>query len=234
MLLADMVNEYTDANKPWELAKQDGADDKLHEVCSVLINSFKILSVYLSPILPATANAVAEFLNIPALQWADALNTLPENHNINEYKHLMKRVEQTQIDNLVEANKQSIAATPAAVENKADFEPVAPLCSFDDFTKVDMRVGKVLSCEAVEGSNKLLKFQIDLGFEQRTIFSGIAQSYPEPEKLVGRKVIAVVNFAPRKMAKFGISEGMLLSASSNGKLFLLNVEDGAEVGATVG
>lgn len=232
MLLADMVNEYTDANKPWELAKQDGADEKLHEVCSVLMNAFKILSVYLSPILPATANAVAAFLNIPALLWDDATRTLPENHKINDYNHLMKRVEQAQIDRLLEANKQSIQ--PAAVENKADFEPIAPVCSFDDFTKVDMRVGEVLSCEAVEGSNKLLKFQIDLGFEQRTIFSGIAQSYPEPEKLVGRKVIAVVNFAPRKMAKFGVSEGMLLSASSGGKLFLLNVDSNAQNGATVG
>ena len=122
-----------------ELAKQEGRDDKLFEVCSVLINAFKILSVYLSPILPATSLAVAEFLNIPALQWQNALETLPENHKINDYNHLMKRVEQTQIDKLLAANKQSIQ--PAAVENKADFEPVAPVCSFDDFTKVDMRVG---------------------------------------------------------------------------------------------
>ena len=233
MLLADMVNEYTDANKPWELAKLDGADEKLHEVCSVLMNAFKILSVYLSPILPATSLAVAEFLNIPALQWQNALETLPENHKINDYNHLMKRVEQTQIDRLLEANKQSIQPV-ATAEKASDFEPVAPVCSFDDFTKVDMRVGEVLSCEAVEGSNKLLKFQIDLGFEQRTIFSGIAQSYPEPEKLVGRKVIAVVNFAPRKMAKFGVSEGMLLSASSGGKLFLLNVDSKAKNGSKIG
>ena len=235
MLLADTVNEYTDANKPWELAKQDGADEKLHEVCSVLINAFKVLSVYLSPILPATALAVAEFLNIPALQWQDATQTLPENHIINEYKHLMKRVEQMQIDKLIEANKQSIQAAPVTTDEKAsDFEPVAPMVSFDDFAKVDMRVGEVLSCEAVEGSNKLLKFQIDLGFEQRTIFSGIAQSYPIPQELVGRKVIAVVNFAPRKMAKFGVSEGMLLSASSDGKLFLLSVDSKAKNGSKVG
>lgn len=235
MLLADKVNEYTDANKPWELAKQDGADEKLHEVCSVLINAFKVLSVYLSPILPATSLAVAEFLNIPALQWQNALETLPENHKINDYNHLMKRVEQTQIDKLLAANKQSIQAAPVATAEKAsDFEPVAETVSFDDFAKVDMRVGEVLSCEAVEGSNKLLKFQIDLGFEQRTIFSGIAQSYPNPQELIGRKVIAVVNFAPRKMAKFGVSEGMLLSASSGGKLFLLDVDSKAENGSKIG
>ena len=122
----------------------------------------------------------------------------------------------------------------STAEKASDFEPVAPMVSFDDFAKVDMRVGEVLSCEAVEGSNKLLKFQIDLGFEQRTIFSGIAQSYPNPQELVGRKVIAVVNFAPRKMAKFGVSEGMLLSASSGGKLFLLDVDSHAKNGATVG
>ncbi|MBR1819564.1 MAG: methionine--tRNA ligase subunit beta, partial [Neisseriaceae bacterium] len=171
--------------------------------------------------------------NIPALQWQNALETLPENHIINEYKHLMKRVEQMQIDKLIEANKQSIQAAPAvAAENNA--EPVAPLCSFDDFTKVDMRVAEVLSCEKVEGSDKLLKFQVDLGFEQRTIFSGIAKSYPNPDELVGRKVIAVANFAPRKMAKFGMSEGMLLSASSGGKLFLLSVDSTAQNGSKVG
>ena len=233
MTLADVVNEYVDANKPWELAKQADQEARLHQVCSELINAFKILTVYLSPVLPKVAEHAAAFLNINALTWQDSTQTLPENHPINEYKHLMQRIEEKQVSDLVEANKQSIQA--AAAPESSQYVPVSEQCSFDDFMKVDMRVAKVLNCEAVEGSTKLLKFSLDFGFETRTIFSGIAASYPNPAELNGRYVIAVVNFAPRKMAKFGVSEGMILSAAdNNGKLRLLDVHEGAQAGDKVG
>ncbi|HGH0177455.1 TPA: methionine--tRNA ligase [Neisseria meningitidis] len=234
MALADAVNEYVDANKPWELAKQEGQDERLHEVCSELINAFTMLTAYLAPVLPQTAANAAKFLNLEAITWANTRETLGK-HAINKYEHLMQRVEQKQVDDLIEANKQSIAAAavPAAEESK--YEKVAEQASFDDFMKIDMRVAKVLNCEAVEGSTKLLKFDLDFGFEKRIIFSGIAASYPNPAELNGRMVIAVANFAPRKMAKFGVSEGMILSAAtSDGKLKLLDVDAGAQPGDKIG
>ncbi|HGG9691265.1 TPA: methionine--tRNA ligase [Neisseria meningitidis] len=234
MALADIVNEYVDANKPWELAKQEGQDARLHEVCSELINAFTMLTAYLAPVLPKVAENAAKFLNLEAITWANTRETLGE-HAINKYEHLMQRVEQKQVDDLIEANKQSIAAAavPAAEESK--YEKVAEQASFDDFMKIDMRVAKVLNCEAVEGSTKLLKFDLDFGFEKRIIFSGIAAFYPNPAELNGRMVIAVANFAPRKMAKFGVSEGMILSAATaDGKLKLLDVDTGAQPGDKVG
>lgn len=233
MALADAVNEYVDANKPWELAKQEGQDERLHEVCSELINAFTILTAYLAPVLPQTAANAARFLNLDAITWANTRVTLGE-HTINKYEHLMQRVEQKQVDDLIEANKQSIQTTPAPVED-SKYEKVAEQAGFDDFMKIDMRVAKVLNCEAVEGSTKLLKFDLDFGFEKRIIFSGIAASYPNPAELNGRMVIAVANFAPRKMAKFGVSEGMILSAATaEGKLKLLDVDTGAQPGDKVG
>lgn len=234
MALADIVNEYVDANKPWELAKQEGQDERLHEVCSELINAFTMLTAYLAPVLPKVAENAAKFLNLEAITWANTRETLGK-HAINKYEHLMQRVEQKQVDDLIEANKQSIAAAavPAAEEGK--YEKVAEQASFDDFMKIDMRVAKVLNCEAVEGSTKLLKFDLDFGFEKRIIFSGIAAFYPNPAELNGRMVIAVANFAPRKMAKFGVSEGMILSAATaDGKLKLLDVDAGAQPGDKVG
>lgn len=234
MALADIVNEYVDANKPWELAKQEGQDARLHEVCSELINAFTMLTAYLAPVLPKVAENAAKFLNLEAITWANTRETLGE-HAINKYEHLMQRVEQKQVDDLIEANKQSIAAAAAPAAEEGKYEKVAEQASFDDFMKIDMRVAKVLNCEAVEGSTKLLKFDLDFGFEKRIIFSGIAASYPNPAELNGRMVIAVANFAPRKMAKFGVSEGMILSAATaEGKLKLLDVDAGAQPGDKVG
>ena len=234
MALADIVNEYVDANKPWELAKQESQDARLHEVCSELINAFTMLTAYLAPVLPKVAENAAKFLNLEAITWANTRKTLGE-HAINKYEHLMQRVEQKQVDDLIEANKQSIAAAAAPAVEESKYEKVAEQASFDDFMKIDMRVAKVLNCEAVEGSTKLLKFDLDFGFEKRIIFSGIAASYPNPAELNGRMVIAVANFAPRKMAKFGVSEGMILSAATaEGKLKLLDVDAGAQPGDKVG
>ncbi len=234
MALADIVNEYVDANKPWELAKQEDQDARLHEVCSELINAFTMLTAYLAPVLPKVAENAAKFLSLEAITWANTRETLGE-HAINKYEHLMQRVEQKQVDDLIEANKQSIAAAAAPAAEESKYEKVAEQASFDDFMKIDMRVAKVLNCEAVEGSTKLLKFDLDFGFEKRIIFSGIAASYPNPAELNGRMVIAIANFAPRKMAKFGVSEGMILSAATaEGKLKLLDVDAGAQPGDKVG
>ena len=205
-----------------------------HQVCSELINAFTMLTAYLAPVLPQTAANAARFLNLDAITWANTRETLGE-HAINKYEHLMQRVEQKQVDDLIEANKQSIAAAAAPAVEESKYEKVAEQASFDDFMKIDMRVAKVLNCEAVEGSTKLLKFDLDFGFEKRIIFSGIAASYPNPAELNGRMVIAVANFAPRKMAKFGVSEGMILSAATaEGKLKLLDVDAGAQPGDKVG
>jgi methionyl-tRNA synthetase len=232
MALADGINQYVDENKPWELAKQEGQDARLQEVCTVLINAFRLLAIYLKPVLPKLAESVEAFLNVPELKWEDA-GSLLLGQTINTYQHLMQRIDPVLIEKLIEANKQS---TPAAVPAAANVEPLAETITIDDFAKVDLRIGKVLDCKFVEGSDKLLQVTVDLGFETRNIFSGIRQAYQEPEKLIGRKVVVVANLAPRKM-RFGVSAGMIVCASGledGGGLFLLDVDEGAEPGMRIG
>lgn len=230
MMLADEVNAYVDDNKPWELAKQAGMEARLHDVCTVLINAFRILCIYLKPVLPKLVGEAEQFLNVEPLTWADA-GQLLLGHTINPYQHLMQRVEQAQIDKLIEANKQSLDTSSAA----SNYEPLAETVTIDDFFKLDLRVGTVLDCNLVEGSDKLLQFTVDLGFEQRNIFSGIRQFYAEPKQLIGRKVIVAANLAPRKM-RFGVSQGMIVCAGgpddSQG-VFLLDVDQGAQPGMRV-
>jgi methionyl-tRNA synthetase len=234
MALADLVNGYVDANKPWELAKQEGQDARLQEVCTVLINAFRLLTIYLKPVLPKLAEGVEAFLDVAPLSWSDA-QTLLLGKKIQTYQHLMQRIDPALIEKLIEANKQNMQATqdtPAA----AAHEPLAETIKIDDFAKLDLRVGKVLECNFVEGSDKLLQFTVDLGFEKRNIFSGIRKAYQEPEKLVGRHVIVVANLAERKM-RFGVSQGMIVCASgvddSEG-LFLLDADAGVKPGMRVG
>ena len=229
MTLADQVNAYVDANKPWELAREEGQDARLHEVCTVLINAFRLLTVYLKPVLPALATNVEQFLQLLPLRWQDA-DSLLLNHQIRPYQHLMTRIEQSQVQALIEANRQSVALAEAAA-TAANYEALAPVIGIDDFAKLDLRVGKVLDCRLVEGSDKLLQFTVDLGFETRNIFSGIRKSYPVPEQLRGRNVIVVANLAPRKM-RFGMSEGMIVCAGldDDQALFLLDVAPGAKPG----
>ncbi len=237
MALADEVNVFVDNNKPWELAKQADQTERLHEVCSILLNAFKILTVYLKPVLPKVAHQAEQFLNCPALLWGDAQTVL--SGTINSYTPLMLRIDMTWIDKLLEANSSNTKATPQTIpatsEEADEYKPLAPTITMDDFIKPDLRVGRVLQCQLVEGSDKLLRFTVDLGFEQRTIFSGIKKAYPEPEQLIGRNVIVVANLAPRKM-RFGISEGMIVCASGNTEtdgLFLLSVDNGAKPGMKI-
>jgi methionyl-tRNA synthetase len=220
MYIADRVNEYVDANKPWELAKKEGAEARLHDVCTVCIEAFRLLTVYLKPVLPALALDVEAFLKIEPLTWEDAATPLPAGHTIGDYKHLMQRVDAKVLEQLFESD-QPAAAVPAgqaALEPVASDatlpggEAIAPTIGIDDFTKIDLRIAKIVNCEPVEGSTKLLRLTLDVGEGQtRNVFSGIASAY-QPEQLVGKLTVMVANLAPRKM-KFGVSEGMVLAAS---------------------
>ncbi|GLR13084.1 methionine--tRNA ligase [Chitinimonas prasina] len=232
MALTDEVNQYVDQVKPWELAKQEGKDAELHAACSLLINLFRLLTIYLKPVLPKLAADVEAFLNVAPLQWHDA-QTLLLGHEIKPYSHLMTRIDPKQVEALVEANKQSLApATEAAAPAKSAIEPIAPTINIDDFGKIDLRIAKIIDCKHVEGAEKLLQLTLDLGDHTRNVFSGIKSAY-KPEDLVGRLTVMVANLAPRKM-KFGLSEGMVLAASGeNPGIYLLSPDSGAQPGMRV-
>ena len=236
MELTDAVNVFIDANKPWELARVEGQDAELHRVCSICLEAFRILTVYLSPVLPTVAEKAYAFLNIASQMWTDVATPLNSANAINAYKHMLTRVEPTHVEKLLEANKQSLQATDSAVV-AAEIEPIADTITIDDFVKVDLRIAKILECKAVEGSSKLLQLTLDAGEgKTRNVFSGIASMY-QPEDLVGKLTVLVANLAPRKM-KFGISEGMVLAASakdgSNNKgIYILEPIAGAEPGMRI-
>ncbi len=240
MALADNVNAYTDHQKPWQLAKDPSNNLQLQSVCSTLINAFRLLTIYLKPILPKLAAEVECFLNIPPLTWQDINSLLPDGRKINSYQHLMTRVDQKQIDAMIEANKQTLEPTtnahsPArhAEHQQHAIAPIAETISIDEFSKIDLRVAKIVNAEHVEGAEKLLKLTLDIGEEKtRTVFAGIKSAY-DPEKLNGRMTVMVANLAPRKM-KFGLSEGMVLAASGEAPgLFILSPDDGAQPGMRV-
>jgi methionyl-tRNA synthetase len=206
MLLTDKVNAYVDQNKPWELAKQEGMDARLHDVCTACIEAFRLLSLQLKPVLPALAAQVEAFLNVTPFNFAQAQSLLGAGHAINAYQHLMQRVTPEQLEALFEP--------PAVVEEKLipGGEEIAPTISIDDFAKVDLRIAEIVNCEPVEGSVKLLRLTLNVGEgRMRNVFSGIASMY-KPEDLIGKLTVMVANLAPRKM-KFGVSEGMVLAAS---------------------
>jgi methionyl-tRNA synthetase len=246
MFIADLVNKYFDINRPWELAKQDNEENNLHEICTVIINLFRLLTLYLKPVLPQLARDVEIFLNVPPLAWEDALTSLPAGHRINEYKHLMNRLDPKLIEAMVVANQESLQPQVHSEQRHAahqqhaakkeveladkDFEP---FIGIDDFCKVDLRVAKIVNAEHVEGAEKLLKLTLDIGEEKpRTVFAGIKSVY-DPEKLKGRMTVMVANLAPRKM-KFGLSEGMVLAASGEAPgLFILSPDDGAQPGMRI-
>jgi len=207
MLLCDRVNAYVDANKPWELAKQEGQDARLQDVCSTCIEAFRLLTIYLKPMLPAVAAQVEAFLQVPPLAFADAQTLLGAGHAIGAYQHLMQRVDVKQLDALFEP-----PAALAAEAVQPGGEDIAPTISIDDFAKIDLRIAKIVECKPVEGSTKLLQLTLDVGEgKTRNVFSGIASMY-QPEQLQGKLTVMVANLAPRKM-KFGLSEGMVLAAS---------------------
>jgi len=228
MGLADKVNEYVDQNKPWELAKKDGADQVLQDVCSTCIEAFRLLTIYLKPVLPALAAKVEAFLKIGPLQFADARARLGA-HVIGTYEHLMQRVDPKLLEALFEP--------PPAPKVVPGGEDLAPEIKIDDFTKVDLRIAKIVKADHVEGSDKLLRLTLDAGEGRlRNVFSGIKSAY-KPEDLEGKLTVLVANLAPRKM-KFGISEGMVLAAShadekANPGVFVLEPFPGAQPGMRV-
>ncbi|MEX8518657.1 MAG: methionine--tRNA ligase [Leptothrix sp. (in: b-proteobacteria)] len=228
MGLADRVNEYVDANKPWELAKKEGADAVLHDVCSVCIEAFRLLTIYLKPVLPVLAAQVEAFLQIEPLDF-HAVHRALGGHTIGAYQHLMQRVDPKLLDALFEP--------PAAPKVIPGGEDIAPEIKIDDFTKVDLRIARIVKAEHVEGSDKLLRLTLDAGEGRlRNVFSGIKSAY-NPADLEGKLTVMVANLAPRKM-KFGVSEGMVLAASDadekkNPGIFVLEPFPGAQPGMRV-
>ncbi|MDH0200979.1 methionine--tRNA ligase [Comamonas aquatica] len=233
MALCDKVNSYVDANKPWELAKQEGMDTRLQDVCTTCIEAFRLLTVYLKPMLPAVAEQVEAFLKVDALQFADADRLLGAGHGIGKYEHLMQRVVVEQLDALFEP-----PAAPVVEAVKPGGEEIAPTITIDDFAKIDLRIAKIVECKPVEGSTKLLQLTLDAGEgKTRNVFSGIASMY-QPEQLQGKLTVLVANLAPRKM-KFGISEGMVLAAShadekAHPGIYVLEPFPGATPGMRIG
>jgi len=231
MLLADRVNEYVDQHKPWELAKHESQRAALHDVCTVCIEAFRVLTIYLKPMLPALAAQVEAFLHVGALSFADAQRSIG-GHRIGAYQHLMQRVDPERVDKLFEppAVSAPITLTPGG-------EALAAEIGIDDFAKVDLRIARIVLAEPVAGSDKLLKLTLDVGEgRHRTVFSGIKSAYT-PDQLTGKFTVVVANLAPRKM-KFGVSEGMVLAAShadekQNPGLYVLEPWPGATPGLRV-
>ena len=231
MELADQINEFVDREKPWELAKEEGKEKELQQISSIALEGFRLLTLFLKPVLPATAERVESFLSIEPLVWKDVNNHLTASHQVQPFKHLMQRVDmEKQLDVLVpEIAVEEAAPVPGN-------EPIEAECTIEDFSKVDLRVAKIVKCNRVEGSTKLLQLSLDLGEGRlRNVFSGIQSAY-SPEDLEGRLTIVVANLAPRKM-RFGVSEGMVLSASDaknkEAGLFLLSPDSGAVPGMRV-
>jgi methionyl-tRNA synthetase len=242
MKLTDAANAYVAEAAPWVVAKDDSKAPELHAICSNALEMFRLLTIYLKPVLPNIAVAVEAFLSVAPLQWADAAFGLGS-QSIQPYSHMVTRLESKQIEAMVEANKDNLQATAAApvqseakAEKKAEATAAAEegaYISIDDFAKVDLRIAKIVSAEHVEGAEKLLKLMLDIGEEKpRQIFAGIKSAY-DPATLVGRLTVMVANLAPRKM-KFGMSEGMVLAASDErGGPYILSPDSGAQPGMRV-
>jgi len=252
MRLADVANGFVAEKAPWVMAKQAGQDAALQEVCSDALELFRLLTLYLKPVLPKLAAEIEQFLNIAPLTWVSVDASLAENHAINAYEHLITRIDPKAIEAMTEANKENLTATPApqphseqrhAAHQQNEVKQPSPpaslpegegsYISIEDFTKVDLRIAKIVNAEHVEGAEKLLKLTLDIGEEKpRQVFAGIKSAY-DPETLKGRLTVMVANLAPRKM-KFGMSEGMVLAASDErGGPYILSPDSGAQAGMRV-
>ena len=235
MALADKANQYIDEKKPWLVAKQEGQDALLHDICSVGINLFRLLAVYLKPVIPALATEAERFLNIESQSWPTNSQALL-NHTVNDFKPLMTRVDADKISAIIEASKENLektaSQTQAPTVKEKLFEPIAEIVDFNDFAKLDLRIAKIIKADSIEGSDKLLHLIVDIGDEVRTIFAGIKSAYA-PEDLEGKLTLVIANLAPRKM-RFGTSEGMVLAAGPGGKdIWILSPDEGAVAGMRV-
>jgi methionyl-tRNA synthetase len=256
MFLADRVNQYVDEQKPWEIAKEPGQDAALQWFCTLYLELFRILTIYLKPVLPKVAEDVEEFLAIKPLTWEDVATPLKPGHKVQPYRHLVSRIDPKQIEELLEppgdpkseAPAPKVAATPkpapASAAEPDDFklEPVEPpkppvllpvgeTISIDDFGKIDLRIARIVDAELIPDADKLLKLTLDIGIEHRTVFAGIRSAY-QPKDLVGRLTVMVANLAPRKM-RFGESQGMVLAAGDGGSIYLLAPDSGAMPGMRI-
>lgn len=235
LMLADRANQYIDEKKPWALAKQEGTEQEVHDVCSVGINLFRILITYLKPVLPVMAEKAETFLNC-SLDWT-ALDAPLTAHQLAPFEPLLTRIDSKQVEAMVEASKDSQAAEAALSQAASAIQADDNTIEFDDFAKIDLRIAEIVAAEHVEGADKLLRLTLSLGEEgtlsgQRQVLAGIKSAY-QPEDLVGKLTVMVANLAPRKM-RFGLSEGMVLAAGPGGKeLFLLEPHAGAIPGMQV-
>ncbi|MFB2539329.1 MULTISPECIES: methionine--tRNA ligase [unclassified Acinetobacter] len=246
MALADKANQYIDEKKPWSLAKDPANADEVQAICSVGLNLFRQLVIYLAPVLPKLANEVQEFFKLESFDFASRTQILLD-HEIATFQPLMQRVDKKAVDAMVDASKESLQPQAEKTAQKAEKKQVdkaetkadaSEFIGIDDFAKVTMTVAKVLECNKVEGADKLLQFTLDVGekdeqgqVKTRNVFSGIAKFY-QPEQLQGKTVVCVTNLAPRKM-KFGMSEGMILSAEKDGQLTVILLDDAIPAGATL-
>jgi len=251
MYLADRVNQYVDEQKPWEIAKEPGQDAALQWFCTLYLELFRILTIYLKPVLPKMSEDVEAFLGVKPLDWEDVGTPLKPGHTVQPYKHLVSRIDPKQIDQLLEpapgpegaATEKPAAAAPGA-QPAPEFklEPVEPpkppvilpvgdTISIDDFGRIDLRIARIVDAELVPDADKLLKLTLDIGVEQRTVFAGIRAAYT-PKELVGRLTVMVANLSPRKM-RFGESQGMVLAAGDGNSIYLLSPEAGATPGMRV-
>jgi methionyl-tRNA synthetase len=244
MALADRANEYVDQKAPWALKKQPEKLEELRDVCTVILNLYRQIVIYLAPVLPAVVEQSRALLGAPLTHWEEA-KTHHLAVKLGQFSHLMQRVDPKKLEAMIEESKPPAteatpdAAAPAATAAPVDdgaalaAEPLAPECSIDDFTKVDLRVARVLNAEHIPEAKKLLKLTVSLGGDNtRTIFAGIKAAYA-PEKLIGRLVVVVANLAPRQM-KFGVSEGMVVAAGAGGtEVYVLEPDSGAKPGHRV-
>jgi methionyl-tRNA synthetase len=234
MALADRANQYIDSHKPWQLAKTPGNEARVRDVCTQGLNAFRTLVTYLKPVLPGLAERSEAFLAIPPLTWDQAGRPLL-GHTIGTFEPLLKRVDPKAVAALIDASADTGAAAgqaPAAQSTRSEATEEAPEINIEEFTRVDLRVARIVGAEHVEGADRLLKLSLDLGGETRTVFSGIRSAY-DPADLEGRLTVVVANLKPRKM-RFGVSEGMVLAAGPGGEdIFLLSPDDGAVPGMRV-
>jgi len=238
MLLADQLNQFIDQQKPWELAKQTDKQslEQLQNVCSIGLETFRVLTLMLKPVLPTLATEAERFLNVAGLQWSALAQPLPAGHKIKTYQHLMTRVEEKQLDQLFDIQSVPQIAAPQRhaehQQHEAREAAVSETISIEEFNRLDLRIARIVKAEHVDGADKLLRLTLDIGGATRTVFAGIKSAY-DPAKLEGRLTVMVANLAPRKM-KFGVSEGMVLAASGDGPgLYLLSPDGGAEAGMKV-
>ncbi|MGD9636344.1 MAG: methionine--tRNA ligase subunit beta, partial [Pirellulales bacterium] len=241
LALADRANPYVEERKPWELRKDVSRAGELQDVCTVALNLFRQLVIYLAPVLPKLAEQTGELLNAPIQHW-DESKTPQVGTKVNKFKHLLQRVEEKDVRAMIEASKPADGEVASATGSSSPWndsgdalaaEPLAPECTIDDFTKVDLRVARVIAAEDVADAKKLLKLTLSLGGDNtRTVFAGIKEAY-KPADLVGRLVVCVANLAPRQM-KFGLSEGMVTACGPGGKeVFLLSPDSGGVPGQRV-